>query len=129
MSEEAHGEVGVIRWVDLTVPDAEGVRDFYSEVVGWDPDPIDMGGYYDFNMAGPETGSPMAGICHHKGVNKGIPPQWMVYITVENLDTSLDKVVELGGEVLVEKRASGEPGGFAVIRDPAGAVAALYQPA
>jgi predicted enzyme related to lactoylglutathione lyase len=27
--------VGRIAWIDLTVPDAVGVRDFYRHVVGW----------------------------------------------------------------------------------------------
>lgn len=26
-------------WLDLTVPDAEGVRDFYRKVAGWAPPP------------------------------------------------------------------------------------------
>ncbi len=35
---------GIIKWVDLTVDDAEGVRDFYSAVVGWQAVPVDVGG-------------------------------------------------------------------------------------
>ena len=30
--------VGTIGWTDLTVPDADGLRDFYSAVVGWGAD-------------------------------------------------------------------------------------------
>ena len=32
--------VGSISWVDLTVPDAPGVRDFYAAVTGWRPSPV-----------------------------------------------------------------------------------------
>ncbi len=28
-------EVGTVGWMDLTVPDAPALRDFYSAVVGW----------------------------------------------------------------------------------------------
>jgi len=35
-------ELGKIGWVDLTVPDAEKLRDFYREVVGWSITPVKM---------------------------------------------------------------------------------------
>ena len=41
---------GQIGWIDLTVPDAEAVRDFYQSVTAWSPSPVDMGGYNDFCM-------------------------------------------------------------------------------
>jgi len=28
-------QVGKIGWIDITVDDATGLRDFYKEVVGW----------------------------------------------------------------------------------------------
>ncbi|HEY9422117.1 MAG TPA: VOC family protein, partial [Thermoanaerobaculia bacterium] len=80
--------VGSIGWIDLTVPNADEVRDFYSQVVGWKPEPVDMGGYSDYNMASPD-GEPKAGVCHTRGNNASIPPQWMIYIVVEDLDASL----------------------------------------
>ncbi len=50
------GKIGTIGWTDLSVTDAEAMRKFYSEVVGWTADPVDMGGYNDFNMTPPATG-------------------------------------------------------------------------
>lgn len=35
--------VGSIGWLDLTVDDAPGLRDFYSAVVGWTPAEVPMG--------------------------------------------------------------------------------------
>jgi len=35
MSEQQKPEIGSLGWFDLTVPDAEKVRDFYSKVIGW----------------------------------------------------------------------------------------------
>jgi predicted enzyme related to lactoylglutathione lyase len=32
-----------VAWQDLTVPNAEAIRDFYAVVVGWRPEPVDMG--------------------------------------------------------------------------------------
>ncbi|MFW5947166.1 MAG: hypothetical protein ACOCUW_01630 [Gemmatimonadota bacterium] len=34
---------GSIAWIDLTVADAPGIRDFYASVVGWTPSPVPMG--------------------------------------------------------------------------------------
>lgn len=118
--------LGSVTWRDLTVPDADAVRDFYSQVVGWKSTALSMGEYDDFCMNLPGAGETVAGICHARGSNANLPPQWLIYITVDNLDKSIERCRELGGDVLDGPRSLGE-GTFCVIRDPAGAVAALYQ--
>ena len=80
---------GSISWTDLTVADAEAVRDFYQAVVGWAPEAQPMGAYSDFVMNA--DGAPVAGICHARGANAAIPPVWLIYITVEDLEHSLDE--------------------------------------
>jgi hypothetical protein len=70
-------EIGMIAWRDLTVKDAARVRDFYAGVVGWKPEPVGMEGYDDFNMIAPSSGDPATGICHARGENAGLPPQWL----------------------------------------------------
>ena len=124
MGETEQTKVGTLAWQDLTVPDAETVRDFYRAVVGWKSEDVDMKGYSDFSMVAPATGQTVAGICHARGSNAGIPPQWLIYIVVEDVDTAARTCVERGGEVLDGPRALGA-GRFCVIRDPAGAVCAL----
>ncbi len=121
-------ETGSIGWVDLTVEDAERVRDFYAEVVGWRPSPVDMGGYSDFNMSAPASGTPTTGICHARGANAELPPQWLIYLIVEDLDASVASCRELGGEVIAGPREMAGQGRYCVIRDPAGAAAALFEP-
>ena len=119
-------ETGNIGWIDITVEDAAGLRDFYVAVAGWRPEPVSMGDYDDFNMTTPGGGAPAAGICHARGVNAELPRQWLIYITVADLDASAEACVEHGGKLLVGPRGLGG-GRFAVIEDPGGAVAALYQ--
>ena len=114
---------GAVAWVDLTVEDAERVRDFYKEVVGWEPSPVAMGGYDDFNMNFPGTSQPVAGVCHARGGNADLPPQWLIYVVVTDLAASAAAVERLGGRVLVRREA------YCLIRDPAGAVMMIYQPA
>lgn len=41
---------GAIAWVDLTVPNAPALRDFYAAVAGWSPQDVKVGDYADFTM-------------------------------------------------------------------------------
>lgn len=126
MSEAGRPGAGRVAWTDLTTAHADTVRDFYAAVVGWTASEVDMGGYADYTMIGAD-GSPVAGICHARGANATLPPVWLVYLTVNDLDASLSACRRLGGSVLEGPRAVGSQGRFAVVRDPAGAVAALYE--
>jgi predicted enzyme related to lactoylglutathione lyase len=117
---------GTVTWQDLTVEVAERVRDFYASVVGWAPEPITMGGYSDFVMKAGT--SEVAGICHARDANVGLPPVWLIYITVEDLDHSVSECLRLGGAIVSPPRSYGG-GRFCVIKDPAGAVCALCETA
>jgi uncharacterized protein len=125
MSEKPRA--GTIIWRDLTVPDADRVRDFYTAVVGWQAEPVEMGGYSDYNLIPPGAQDPVAGVCFRRGANANLPAQWLMYITVEDLDRSIARCIELGGKVLSGPRRMGEAR-YCVIEDPAGAVSALFQP-
>ncbi len=117
-------KVGGVVWIDLTVEDADSVRDFYSGVVGWEPVPQSMGEYNDYSMKAPAGGDVVAGICHARGVNAKVPPKWLPYFMVANVQASADRCLSLGGKLIDGPRPMGEHQ-FCVIQDPAGAVAAL----
>ena len=127
MSETSPAVPGSIAWADLTVPDAESVRDFYAQVTGWTPQAVSMKGEYDdYVMTVPGSGQAVAGICHARGPNSDVPPQWILYIIVPDLDSSLAACRAAGGAVINGPRSMGASR-YAVIRDPAGAVSALFQ--
>jgi len=44
---------GTVGWIDLTVDDAEGVREFYERVVGWESSRVSMDSYDDYSMHPP----------------------------------------------------------------------------
>jgi predicted enzyme related to lactoylglutathione lyase len=111
------------------VAHADGVRDFYEAVVGWKPIALEMGGYADYLMQAPGAPEPQAGVCHARGANAKIPPVWLMYVTVADLAESIVAGESRGGVVLDGPRGAGGGAKFAVIRDPAGAVLALYQDA
>jgi hypothetical protein len=118
---------GAVVWRDLTVPDADGIADFYRAVCGWSSEPVAMDGYNDHAMTRAD-GEVVGGVCHARGPNADLPPAWLVYVQVADLRASLDEVRARGGEVIREPRALGSYGEMAVIRDPAGAALALMGP-
>ena len=55
----------------------------------------------------------------------GTPPFWLVYFATDDLDGTLAKVGELGGNVLMGNTDIGM-GHIGVVQDPQGAVFALF---
>ena len=121
--------VGEITWFDLTVENAEEIKDFYSSVVGWKSDPVEMSGYNDFNMNKPGDNQTVTGICHAKGGNANLPAQWLIYITVSDVEESAKNCRALGGKIISEPKEMQGYGRYCIIQDPAGAVCALFEPA
>ncbi len=118
---------GKILWQDLTVENAEEVKNFYQEVVGWDSSVVDQGGYHDFNIH-PQAGSEeaIAGICHKRGELQNFPSQWLMYITIENLNKSIEKSKALGGKIVEGPKKMGKSS-YAIVQDPAGAYFVLFE--
>lgn len=126
--QDAAPAPGRIGWLDLTVADAVATRDFYREVVGWTVQELEMndGGerYADFVMLD-AAGAPAAGICHARGTNIGLPPVWMIYLTVAAVGTSLQRAAAEGGSIV---KASKDKEGryvYAAVKDPGGVAFAL----
>jgi predicted enzyme related to lactoylglutathione lyase len=119
---QSTSKLGTVQWVDLTVPDAPRVRDFYKAVVGWEPSGVDMGGYDDFNMMPPGSDKPACGVCNARGNNANLPAQWLIYVPVANLADSIAACERLGGKVVNRHSKT-----MCVIQDPAGAVMMIYE--
>ena len=124
MAQKEKPKLGAVAWRDLTVPEAEKIRDFYTQVAGWEPAPLSMGDYDDYCMNRPGTTETVAGICHARGVNAKLPPQWLIYVQVADVQASVAQAEALGGRVVDGPRSmAGQQ--FCVIQDPAGAVFAI----
>lgn len=118
---------GTMGWLDLTIDDADGVRDFYKAVVGFTHSDVSMGDYSDYCMVPPGGGDPTCGVCHARGTNADLPPVWIPYFIVENAEESIAACTAKGGSVVSGPKSMGQAV-YCVIRDPAGAVCAIYQP-
>ena len=103
------------------------LREFYADLFGWTINkftPADaMGEYY--HIEGTEGGV-AGGIMQTSGE---MPPNYvMVYVSVDDLDTYLDKAQALGGEILVKPfNIPGGMGQIAVFQDPDGNVMGLHK--
>lgn len=120
--------VGKAGWIDLTVNDVETLTDFYANVLGVETSPVDMGGYADYCLLD-ATGAPGAGVCHARGTNEGLPPVWLVYFVVGDIEASMARVKANGGKVLRPPKSVAGESRYCVIEDPQGTKCALFQSA
>ena len=118
--------IGAITWFDLTVEQADDIRDFYKSVVGWKSTDISMGEYNDYCVVSPSDEVVRAGICHKRGKNDYFPNAWIMYVNVADLNASVEAVRAGGGEVVGDIRKMGNSV-YCIIKDPAGAYLGLFQ--
>jgi predicted enzyme related to lactoylglutathione lyase len=59
---------------------------------------------------------------------RGVPPNWLCYVSVESADAAAKKAKELGGTVIAEPFDVMTHGRMAMLQDPEGALLAVWQP-
>ncbi|AGW12302.1 VOC family protein [Megalodesulfovibrio gigas] len=113
---------GMINWSELMTTDPARARAFYGELLGWTfEDYPSCGCQYAIVKVGERV---IGGIMDMppEALELGAPPNWGCYITVDDVDVTVDKAKALGAQAIIEPRNIPEVGRFAVIRDPQGAV-------
>lgn len=126
MSEHNIPAPGTFCWYELSTNDLAAARQFYSELLGWTLPTSDVAGmhYTEIEAAGQRIG----GMCQQTAESgPAVPPHWMAYIAVEDVDTLAARVESLGGKVSVPPTDIPNVGRFAVIHDPAGAVFSIIK--
>jgi len=122
-------EPGALCWTELTTSDLKAAEKFYIGLFGWTP----------------KHGAPSAGMEYTEMSNNGqqgvgmmpkppgmpahIPSYWMPYFMVTDVDGSAVKAKQLGGKTMVGPQDIEKLGRFAIVRDPQGAVFAIFAPA
>ena len=106
-------------WFDLRSKDAAKSRAFHEELLGWKVAEIPTGNGTQ-SMFGAEE--PWASLVAAGGDHVG----WFPYVQVEDLRVATDKAKELGATVL-QPATEGPAGTYTPIREPGGAVFALFQ--
>lgn len=119
-------KTGEFCWNELATPNVQAAKDFYGKVFGWQFSDHDMGDM-TYTMI-KRNDKEFAGIWSiPKDQQKQIPPHWMAYILVEDLNESLEKAQKNGAAVVKPVSNAGDFGRFAIITDPTGAHIALWQ--
>ena len=114
---KTHGDIG---WCDLMTDDVDKARDFYTGVIGWDTEVMDVGkGPYTVFKAGDR---PVAGLMAKppEGPAAGAPTAWTSYVTVDDVDARAARVAGAGGVVLAGPMDIPTVGRMAIVRDPTG---------
>ncbi len=114
---------GRVCWNEVYTPDPDGGQDFYSGLFGWEAQKKDMGeaGMYHVQMLGDKQAG---GLMKHP--MPGVPPCWVVYFFVEDLQAATNKAKELGANAMMESIPIPEVGSFSMLTDPTGAMFSLF---
>lgn len=118
-------EPGALSWNELDTRDVEGAKAFYRAVFGWEPvtHGDGPGAYTELQLDGRSVAGLMA---MPDTVPAEVPASWLVYFAVDDTDAAVATCERLGGAVLVPPMDI-EPGRFAVVADPQGAVFAVMR--
>jgi predicted enzyme related to lactoylglutathione lyase len=129
------GPLGRVVWPELTTPDPAAAVAFYGQLLGWKTKPetgVESAQYVEWVNHGESIGGlmPMRG-----EMWAGVPPHWMIYVTVADCDERAAHATALGAKVCVPPTDIPNVGRFSVITDAQGAtfsiikMAANMQPA
>ena len=109
-------------WNELLVDDVEKAKAFYTQLLGWDTAP--MSGPMPYTLF-KKNGMEVAGLMH-KPMPQA-PSQWLAYVSVESVEKTAQRVVELGGKVVAPPFQIPDIGWIAVVLDPEGVSFGLFQ--
>ncbi len=115
-------------WWDISTTDQTGARDFYSNVFEWTPVdmPVDETNVYTmFRCDGKDACAAMLMSDGEK--QGGVPTHWNSYISVDDVEAMTDKAKSLGAQVLMPPMDVMDVGRMSMIKDPTGAVVALWK--
>lgn len=113
-------------WADLTTGDRPGAKKFYEALFGWKIIPgKDKDESTYLHIISGEKG--IGGIQPDMMRKPGVPPHWLPYFLVADVDAVAAKAKDLGGTALVPPTIVGESLRIAVLADAQGAVFALFQ--
>ena len=107
---------GALTWNDLVTPDVEASSAFYSALFGWQIAEVEGSGgqYWSITNGGRLNGGLLP-------IIEGGHPAWNLYFACEDVDATLAKANELGGETFMGPMDVPNGSRFAILRDPSGA--------
>ena len=111
-------------WTELMTGDTAKAGTFYKGLFGWGtekfPGPMD----YTLWKRGSESAGGMMALTKEM---HGVPPHWMVYYGVSDVDAVVAKATSLGATIIRPAWDTPGVGRIAILKDPAGAAFAIIK--
>jgi uncharacterized protein len=115
-------------WGELSCRDIDAAKDFYGAVFGWQGRTRTVAEgttYTEFFL--PDVDQAVAGMHTNQLWPEDVPPHWMLYFAVADINEIVGRVGQLGGSVSVVPFDRADLGSVAVLNDPEGAVFSVLQ--
>lgn len=125
--EHDNSKPGEFAWNELMTSDAKAALAFYGELFGWkvlqEHDMGPMGTYFIYGQGNKQYGGMMT-----KTPDMKMPPSWIHYIQVDDVDAAAKRATQKGAKLM--NGPMDVPGGtrIAQLTDPQGAFFALHGP-
>ena len=129
MGERTSYPPGTFSWADLGTTDFAGAKTFYSELFGWELEDMLAGEGFVYSMARLD-GKYVAAVYEQMEEQRaqGAPPNWLNFITVDDVEARTVEAERLGATVLSPPLDVLDSGRMSVVSDPTGAVFSMWQP-
>jgi predicted enzyme related to lactoylglutathione lyase len=120
-------KAGFFSWHELNTTDYQAAWKFYSELFGWkntssmDMGP-EMGAYWMFGL---DTEKSIGGMSNVARQMK-MPPHWLYYVTVDDIDATVARIQQKGGKILNGPMDIPGNDKIAQCMDPQGGLFAIY---
>lgn len=111
--------------VELNTTDIKKAKDFYGKLFDWKLEDMQMGGGETYTMIGVGEGTG-GGMMKHP--MPGAPSNWLAYVQVNDVGSSIKKAQSLGAKIIKEATEIPGVGTFGIFQDPTGATLALWKP-
>ena len=110
--------------IELSTPDPEKAKAFYGQLFAWNLNDMPMGEatYTLVDVGEDGTGGGMM-----KSPAPNIPPNWMPYVSVDDVVATTAKARSLGANVIQDNVQIPGMGAFSIMQDPMGAVFGIWQ--
>ena len=129
MSERETYPAGVPCWVETLQPDPRAALDFYGALLGWEfagPGPMPGGLSGEYFVARVD-GRDVAGIGSLADIGPAPVASWATYVRVDSVEESAERATAAGGSLLIGPLDALPAGRLAVLVDPVGAPACLWE--
>ena len=120
-------EPGALCWSELTTRDPSAAEAFYTALFGWAAKhgaASTLPHYTELGLPGEHPGAGMLKMPDNMPAS--VPSYWMPYFQVDDADASAAKAKELGAVLMVGPNDIPNLGRFAILKDPQGAMFAVY---